>query len=75
MKCVVTGGSGFLASHVADELVKQGHEVTILDKKKSKYLNHKQKFIYGDIKKKTQTFKYIKKKRYFISFCCNFRYW
>lgn len=62
MKCVVTGGSGFLASHVADELVKQGHEVTILDKKKSKYLNHKQKFIYGDIKKKHKLLNILKKK-------------
>ena len=62
MKCVVTGGSGFLASHVADELVKQGHEVTILDKKKSKYLNHKQKFIYGDIKKKQKFLNILKKK-------------
>ena len=71
MNCVVTGGSGFLASHVADELVKQGHEVTILDKK-SKYLNHKQN-LFTVILKKHKLLN-ILKKRYFISFCCNFRY-
>ena len=33
MKIIVTGGSGFLGSHVADELSKRGHNVTIFDKK------------------------------------------
>lgn len=28
---LLTGGAGFLGSHVADELISQGHEVTILD--------------------------------------------
>ena len=37
MKILVTGGSGFLGSHIADELSKRGHEVIILDKKKSKW--------------------------------------
>ena len=32
MKCLVTGGMGFLGSHLADELIKQNHSVTILDK-------------------------------------------
>ena len=29
MNCFVTGGSGFLGSHVADELTKNGHNVII----------------------------------------------
>ena len=36
MKITITGGSGFLGSHVADELSKIGHEVKIFDKKKIK---------------------------------------
>ena len=49
MKIVVTGGSGFLGSHVADELSKRGHNVTIFDKKKSKWLSFGQKMLVGNI--------------------------
>ena len=38
---LVVGGSGFLASHVADELLKNGHKVKIFDQKKSRYLKKK----------------------------------
>ena len=34
MKAVVTGGSGFLGSHVADVLSEKGYKVRIFDKKK-----------------------------------------
>lgn len=34
MKVVVTGGAGFLGSHVAEELASHGHEVAILDRVK-----------------------------------------
>ena len=36
MKIVITEGSGFLDSHVADTLSKSGHQVTIFNAKKSK---------------------------------------
>lgn len=31
MKICITGGAGFIASHIADALLEQGHEITILD--------------------------------------------
>ena len=57
MKCLVTGGLGFLGSYVAEELIKQNHEVTILDKvSPTAKLNRKIKFIKADLlnKKKTE---------------------
>ena len=49
MRITVLGGSGFIGSHVADELSKKGHKVTIFDKKKSKWLRDDQKMFIGDI--------------------------
>jgi UDP-glucose 4-epimerase len=31
LRCLVTGGAGFIGSHLAEELMKKGHSVTILD--------------------------------------------
>ena len=39
-KCLITGGAGFIGSHLAEELVKRGYDVTIVDnfyKGKNKY--------------------------------------
>ena len=49
MKILVTGGSGFLGSHIADELSRRGHEVIILDKRKSKWIRKDQKIIVANI--------------------------
>jgi UDP-glucose 4-epimerase len=49
MKILVTGGSGFLGSHVADALNDAGHEVTIFDQIESPYLRDNQKMVVGDL--------------------------
>ena len=49
MQVIVLGGSGFIGSHVADELSKKGHKVIIFDKKKSKWIKSNQEMYIGDI--------------------------
>ena len=31
MKILITGGAGFIGSHLADKLIDQGHEITVID--------------------------------------------
>lgn len=31
MKCLVTGGNGFIGSHIVDKLIELGYEVCIID--------------------------------------------
>ena len=49
MKVVVFGGSGFLGSHVADELTRRSHDVTVYDTRESQYLSPDQKIVVGSI--------------------------
>lgn len=48
-KVVVTGGSGFLGSHIADTLTARGYAVTIFDNRPSPYLQPGQEMIVGSI--------------------------
>ena len=68
MNCLVTGGSGFLGSHVADELVKNKFKVFIFDRKKSKWLKKNQKMIVGNLNNLKKLEKYIKKSDYVFHF-------
>jgi UDP-glucose 4-epimerase len=48
-KACVFGGSGFLGSHVADELSDAGYEVYVFDRAPSRWLRGDQHMIVGDI--------------------------
>jgi UDP-glucose 4-epimerase len=59
MKVVVFGGSGFVGSHVADELTERGHKVKIYDLRHSKYLRNGQEMVVGDILDKNKVLKAV----------------
>lgn len=52
MKILVTGGAGFIASHITDAFINEGHEVFVLDDLSTgfeKNINQKAKFIKANI--------------------------
>lgn len=59
-KILITGGAGFIGSHLADELIREGYEVVVLDNLSEQvhgsgniipeYLNPEVEFIYGDVR-------------------------
>lgn len=52
-KVLVTGGAGFIGSHITDRLIKDGHNVVVLDNLstgKKEQVNKKAKFVKVDIK-------------------------
>jgi UDP-glucose 4-epimerase len=45
MKSIVTGGAGFIGSHLVDKLIELGHEVVVIDNESSEVHDH---FYYND---------------------------
>jgi len=53
MKILITGGAGFIGSHVADAYIKEGHDVVIIDNLVTgqiEFVNQKAKFYKFDIR-------------------------
>jgi len=48
-KVLVTGGAGFVGSHVADELSRTGHDVRVMDRRPSPYIRPEQEQVLGSI--------------------------
>ncbi len=68
MKALVTGGAGFIGSHLTDRLIKENYQVRIYDNldfqvhqgKIPEYLNKKAEFYFGDILDKERLYNAIK---------------
>ncbi len=71
-KVLVTGGAGFIGSHLVDKLIEQGHEVTIFDNLEPQvhgtsgdipaYVNEDARFIKGDVRDRDALLKALKNK-------------
>lgn len=52
-RILVTGGAGFIGSHIVDRLIADGHTVTTLDNETSgtrAQINPRARFVYGDVR-------------------------
>ena len=68
MNVIIFGGSGFLGEQLANKLNYLGHNVTIFDRRKSKALSNKIRFISGDILNKKDVEKAVLKKNIVFNF-------
>jgi len=69
-KILVTGGAGFIGSHLVDKLIELGHEVVVFDnlepqvhgdsQKTPEYLNKECEFIKGDVRNRDKLKKALK---------------
>tara|TARA_B110000971_G_C20036644_1_gene514668 strand:- start:2169 stop:3056 length:888 start_codon:yes stop_codon:yes gene_type:complete len=68
IKVLVIGGSGFLGSHVADELLSRGYVVSIYDQKKSLWKQKGQNFFLGKLNDTKKLDNLIKKNNIVYNF-------
>lgn len=75
--CLVTGGAGFIGSHLVDALVKRGYNVRVLDNLSTgkidnlKQVRDKVEFVKGDIRRQADCRKAMKGIDYVFHFAAN----
>ena len=67
-KVTVIGGSGFLGSHVADELSMRGYSVTVFDRTSSPWVRDDQRMVVGDLLDRSALVDVCKGARYVYHF-------
>ena len=66
MKIIITGGAGFIGSHLAEFLINKGHKIVIIDNLSTgrlsniKTFKNRVKFVKADISKKDKWIKILK---------------